>query len=91
MRTEANSLSMAFQSMSSLFQSLFSCSPKRTVSDGTSFSAVITNRRSPSRSMVAEVGMLTWPSRQRREMTKRVVLMVPMSFTLLPKMAGLCT
>ena len=69
MRCEISWLSMAFQSMSSLFQSVCSCSPKRTVSVGAFFSDVITSNRSPSRTTVSDVGMVTLPSRHRREMT----------------------
>ena len=66
---EISLLSMAFQSMSSLFQSRFSCSPNRMLSVGASFSVVITRIRSFSFSIFSEVGMLTVPSRQSREMT----------------------
>ena len=52
-----------------VFRSWFSCSPKRIVSEGASFSVVITSRRSFSFSIFSEVGMLTVPSRHKREIT----------------------
>ena len=69
MRCDTSCLSMAFQSISSLFQSVFSCCPNNTVSASTSFSAVTTSKRSPSLIIFSEVGMLTLPSLHNRDIT----------------------
>ena len=80
---------MLFQSMSSLFQSRFSCSPNRRVRVGISFSVVTTRMRSFSRSSVVPMGMVTFPSRHSREITNLVWLCGARSLMVLWKMAGL--
>ena len=69
-RREINWLSIAFQSISSLFQSVVSCSPKSTLMDSTSAFTDMISKWSFSFKMVSEVGIVTFPFLQRREITK---------------------
>ena len=89
MRCEMSWLSTAFQSMFSVFQSLVSCSPKISRRASASPGVVMTRITSFSCRVLSEVGIETRPSRHRREMTKWWWLCVAISWTLLPKTAGL--
>lgn len=88
---EISRLSIAFQSTSSLFQSVCSCSPKSAVSVSAFCSVVTISSRSPSYNCVSEVGIETLPSRHSREMTKGMWLIRATSRTVMPNMPGLCT
>ena len=66
---ETSWLSMAFQSMSCLFQSTFSCGPNRRVSFSISLLPEITSICSFSSMMVSPVGIITLPSFHIREIT----------------------
>ena len=82
-------LSNAFQSMSCVFQSFCTRSPKRSSSACTSSGEVITSTRSPDSRVESEVGIETCPARQRREMTKWWWLYAATSRMLLPTTPGL--
>ena len=88
---ETSWLSMAFQSMSPLFQSTFSCGPNISVILSASFLAEITNMCSFSSMTVSPVGMITLPSFHIREMTNWHSALWRMSCMLFPKMSGLVT
>lgn len=66
---EVRELSILFQSMFPEFQSWFSCSPKRIVSLFTFSSSEIIISRSSASTVMLEVGILTSPSLQSREIT----------------------
>lgn len=89
MRCEMSWLSMAFQSIFSLFQSFCSCSPKISRRASASTGVVMTRMTSSFWSVLSEVGIETLPSRHTREMTKWWWLCVAISWTLRPKTAGL--
>ena len=89
MRWEISWLSTAFQSMFSAFQSFSSCSPKISRRPSASDGAVMTRMMSSFCSVLSEVGIDTRPLRQMREMTKWWWLCEAISWTLLPKTAGL--
>ena len=82
---------MAFQSMSSLFQSVFSCSPKRNVSALLSSSDEITSSLSPSCSTLLPTGIETLPLRHRRDITNGWLMKCDISRKFFPNTAGLCT
>ena len=83
---------MAFQSMSSLFQSVLSCLPKSTsIASAASWSPMMTSRRSSFISTVCASGIVTCPSRHSREMTNWRGLMRAKSPTVLPMMPSLRT
>ena len=86
---EMSWLSNAFQSMSCVFQSFCTRSPKRSSSACTSSGEAITSTRSPDSRVESEVGIETCPARQRREMTKWWGLYAATSRMLLPTMPGL--